>query len=206
MKKPIDPQEKKRLAYERDHYVSAGESRHAFRKNWPKKKAMLNQKKRQRASIALRRLEVLGNFESIEAATIEVTAKQLKQIASKEQTLKEGVMSLREYVQHTQEGREYRAGKASRDRERIEAKYKHLIAALEQDTDSVTSREFLRQIGRTDWDLRRFLQWNPDWKPRLQAKLREIRRSAEYARLKQEKKEAEIRRAKSLQDPVLKSV
>jgi hypothetical protein len=37
MKKHLSPQEKMELAYKRDHYVSAGESRHAFRKNWPKK-------------------------------------------------------------------------------------------------------------------------------------------------------------------------
>jgi hypothetical protein len=35
--KPKNPQDKKRMEYERNHYVIA-EYPHAFRKNWPRKK------------------------------------------------------------------------------------------------------------------------------------------------------------------------
>ena len=202
MKKRVTPQEKKRLAYERDHYVSGGESRHAFRKNWPKKKAMLNQKHRHRAAQALHKLEKLGDFESIEASTIEVTANQLRKVDPREKLQKWGVMSLQEFVKHNQEARESRAHRATRERERIEARYKHLISAFERDPESPKAKEFLRDTDLGDWYLRRFLKWNPEWKPRLNAKRLEVKRGAEKARMKREKKEAEKQRTKTLRDAI----
>src|SRR5260221_13840140 len=114
MKKRVTPQEKKRLAYERDHYVSGGESRHAFRKNWPKKKATLNQKHRHRAPQALHKLEKLGTFASIEASTIEVTANQMRKVDPRENLQKWAAMSLQELDQHNQEAPESRAHRTTR--------------------------------------------------------------------------------------------
>jgi hypothetical protein len=202
MKKRVTPQEKKRLAYERDHYVSGGESRHAFRKNWPKKKAMLNQKHRHRAAQALHKLEKLGDLESIEASGIEVTANQLRKVDPRETLQKWGVMSLQEFVRHNKEARDSRAHRATRERERIEARYKHLISALEQDPESPKAKEFLREIDLGDWYLQRFLKWNPEWKPRLKEKLLDVKRGAEKARMKREKKEAEKQRTMALRNAI----
>jgi len=98
MKKRLSPQEKKRVAYEKDHYVSAGESRHAFRKNWPKKKRKANKIHRHRASEALHSLERMANLAVVEDSPIEVTADQLRKADPREKLTKWGVQSLREYL------------------------------------------------------------------------------------------------------------
>src|SRR5580658_7100562 len=76
MGRRLTPQEKKDMAYSRDHYVSAGESRHAFRKNWPKKKAMANQAHRHSAAEKIRLLNRFSDSESIENSPNEVTREQ----------------------------------------------------------------------------------------------------------------------------------
>src|SRR5262245_7623821 len=52
MKKPTTPQDKKRLAYERDHYLLV-EYPHTFRRMWPKKKRLENQSYRHQVRQAL---------------------------------------------------------------------------------------------------------------------------------------------------------
>jgi hypothetical protein len=111
-------------------------------------------------------------------------------------------MSLQEFVKHNQEARESRAHRATRERERIEARYKHLISAFERDPESPKAKEFLREIDLGDWYLRRFLKWNPEWRPRLKEILLEVKRGAEKARMKREEKEAEKQRAKTLRDAI----
>lgn len=204
MKKRVTPQEKKRLAYERDHYVSGGESRHAYRKNWPKKKAMLNQKHRHRSAQALHQLEKLGDFESIEGSTIEVTAEQLRKIDPREKLFKFGVKSLREYVEKNQANREERALRARQKREQIQARYVALITALERNTESPKAKELLHEIASWDWGLRLFLRWNPEWKPRLTTKLLEVQSRAEKATRKRETKEAEKQGTKKILDAIQK--
>lgn len=71
MKRRLTPEEKKKLADEKDPYVSGGESRHAFRKNWAKKKAMLSQNHRHHATEKLSMLEKLGDIDSIEDSQME---------------------------------------------------------------------------------------------------------------------------------------
>ena len=113
-------------------------------------------------------------------------------------------MSLQEFVKHNQEARERRAHKATRERERIEARYRHLISAFERDPESPRAKEFLREIDLGNSYLRRFLKWNPEWKPRLKEKLLEVKRRAEKARVKREEKETEKQRAKKLRDAIQK--
>jgi hypothetical protein len=206
MKKRITPQEKKNIAYEKDHYVSAGESRHAFRKNWPKKKAMLNQKHRHRAGQLLHEIEKLGNFESIESSDTVVTADQLRKIDPREKLNKWGVKSLREYVEQNQEHREKGASRKQRYQEQIKARYVAFIAALERDPDSREAQELLREISYGGWHLRLFLKDNPEWRPRLRAKLVEINRLEVKAKLKREKKESEKRRVKKLKSALQRQI
>jgi|SRR5579863_6711689 len=202
MKKRVTPQEKKRLAYERDHYVSAGESRHAFRKKWPKKKAMVNQIHRRRAAEALHTLERLADFGSIEDSAIEVTANQLRKVDPKKKLSKYGVKSLREYVKHSQEGREERARRTSEEQAAIRAKYVNLINTLERNIKSPRAQELLSAIKRNDWNLRLFLRWNPEWKPRLKELFREVKRLDEKAKKQRERKEAEKQRMKALRESI----
>jgi len=202
MKKRVSPQEKKRLAYERDHYVSAGESRHAFRKNWPKKKAMANQIHRRRAVEALHALERLEESGSIEDSTIEVTAEQLRKSDPRKKLHKSGVQSLREYVERNQSKREERARQTLKERARIKTRYEALIRALERNIKSPKAQELLREIKLKDWNLRLFLRWNPDWKPRLREKFREVKRLEENVELRRRQKEAEKQRAKALRESI----
>jgi hypothetical protein len=206
MKKRITPREKKRLAYDRDHYVSGGESRHAFRKNWPRKKAMLNQKHRHRAGQLLHKLEKLGDFDSIEGSTIEVTADQLKKIDPREKLGKWGVQSLREYVERNEEKREERTIRRRQEWERIETRYIALIRALERNPGSPEAQELLREIPYGDWHLRLFLKRNPEWKPRLRAKLLELKRIDDKTRMKEEKKQSEKQRTKKLLGTIQKQI
>jgi hypothetical protein len=198
MKKRKSPQEKKALAYERDHYVSAGESRHAFRKKWPKKKAMMNQIHRHRADQAIHQLEKLGDLDSIDSSPIEVTAEQLRKVDPRKKLRKWGVMSLKKYVERNQEARVTRPEWARKGRERVDSKYKNLIKALEQTNELPKAKQLLREITYFDWHLTLFLKRNPDWRPRLEKQLSQIKRSTEKIRMHQEKKEAEKRRAEKL--------
>jgi hypothetical protein len=198
MKKRVTPQEKKRLAYERDHYVSGGESRHAFRKNWPKKKAMFNQKHRHRAAQALHRLEKLGDLNTIESNPIEVTSSQLNKIDPREKFFKYGVRSLREFVEQNRKKSKERPLRTREQRESIRVRYTELIISLERNVESAKAKELLREISSHDWGLRLFLSWNPEWRPRLEKKLLEARRSEEKAKMRREKKETEKQRAKRL--------
>jgi len=204
MKKRVSPQEKKRLAYERDHYVSGGESRHAFRRNWPKKKAMLNQKHRHRAAQALHKLEKLGDFKSIEDSTIEITANQLRKAHPREKLQKWGVMSLQEFVTGNQEARENRAQRATSERERVDGSCKDLISAFERDPQSPKALKLLRAVATNDLYLRLFLERNPEWQPRLRKRLLEVKRATEKARTKREQKEAEKQRVKLLRSAIQK--
>jgi hypothetical protein len=202
MKKRVTPQEKKRLAYERDHYVSAGESRHAFRKNWPKKKAMVNQIHRHRAAEALHTLERLGGSGSIEDSTIEVTAEQLRKSDPRKKLHKSGVQSLRKYVERNQSKREERARQTIKERARIKTRYETLIRALERNIKSPTAQELLREIKLNNWHLRLFLRWNPEWIPRLKQKFREVKRLEENAEMRRQQKEAEKQRTKMLRESI----
>lgn len=195
------PPEKKKLAYERDHYVSGGESRHAYRKNWPKKKVMLNQKHRRRAGLSLHQLEKLGDFKSIEDSKIEVTAEQLRKIDPREKLFKFGVKSLREYVEKNMEERENRALRRHQERDLITARCTERIAELERNPDSPRAQRFLREVasgGSWGWDFRLFLRWNPEWRPRLERAWLVATRAVEKAEMKRQKKEAEKQSTKAL--------
>lgn len=165
---------------------------------------MANQVHRHRAAEALYTLEKLGDFGSIEDSTIAVTADQLRKSDPRKNLSKWGVTSLREHVKRNQESREERSLRTRRERERIKAKYAALITALERNTDSPKAKELLDEIALSDWHLRLFLRWNPEWKPRLRQKLLEIKRASEKARMNRERKEAEKQRAKTLRNAIQK--
>jgi len=207
MKKRVAAPEKKKLAYERDHYVSGGESRHAYRKNWPKKKAMLNQKHRHRAAQALHQLEKLGDSGSIEDSRIEVTAEQLRKIDPREELFKFGVKSLKEYVERNLEKRDDRALRRHQEHDLITARCTARIAELERNPDSPRAQRFLREVasgGSRGWDFRLFLRWNPGWRPRLERAWLAAMRATEKAEMKRQKKEAEKQRTKALLNTIQK--
>lgn len=194
MKRRLTPQEKKKLAYARDHYVSAGESRHAFRKNWPKKKAMANQKRRHHAAQKLSILAKLGDFDSIEDSHFEITAPELAKLDPREKLFKVGVKSLREYIDKNAEKRTSRAWRRAESRKLVAARCNELIAALENSPSSRMARAFLRDVatsGDWGWSFWRFLQWYPESRPRLEKAWLKAAKAREKAVRKQQKKKAE---------------
>ena len=173
MKRRLTPQEKKKLAYARDHYVSAGESRHAFRKNWPKKKAMANQKRRHHAA---QKLSILAKLDP------------------REKLFKVGVKSLREYIDKNAEKRTSRAWRRAESRKLVAARCNELIAALENSPSSRMARAFLRDVatsGDWGWSFWRFLQWYPESRPRLEKAWLKASKAREKAVRKQQEKKAE---------------
>ena len=201
MKRRLTPQEKKKLAYQKDHYVSGGESRHAFLKNWPKKKAMLNQKNRHRAAQKLSAIEKLANIDSIEDSQSEITAEELRKVDPREKLSKFGVKSLREFVDKNAEKQEKRAWRRVETRKLIAARCKRLIAALETNPSSRTAQAFLRDVaaaGSWGWDFWIFLRWHPEFRPRLEKAWLAAKKAAEKAEMKRLKKEVEKEHTKAL--------
>jgi hypothetical protein len=90
MSKVKDPVEKKRLAYERDHYNRGGENAKSWRKKKPLKKAKARRVFR-RTSNALTRVS------AVEEATPTATSRRLSGLKQHEVT-DWGVMSLKEFV------------------------------------------------------------------------------------------------------------
>lgn len=90
MSKAKDPIEKKRLAYERDHYNRGGESNKSWRKNKPLKKAKARRAFR-KASNDLTRVSV------VEEATPIAAIRRLGGVKQHE-VIDWGVMSLKEFL------------------------------------------------------------------------------------------------------------
>jgi hypothetical protein len=206
MGRRLTPQEKKRLAYSRDHYVSAGESRHAFRKNWPKKKAMANQAHRHLATEKIRQLNKFSDSGSIENAPIEVTGEQLRKPDPRKKLDKCGVHSLREYIQYSRERRSERDGGVREQRERDDAEWRDCIIAVERNPGSVSTSQLLVRLTRWAWDRRLFLGRNPAWKLRLQKALAAEKKLQAKLKLKRDTKEAQKRRAETLKQSILSQI
>jgi hypothetical protein len=87
------PREKKRLAYDRDH-VTAAEYPHAFRKQWPRKKARANRACRRQVRQVL------------QAADGEIAVHEIR----REQVQKWGVVTVRTRIEQKREKRQAMVG------------------------------------------------------------------------------------------------
>src|ERR1700723_372061 len=204
MGRRLAPREKKDLAYSRDHYVSAGESRHAFRKNWPKKKAMANQAHRHSAAEKIRLLKRLGDSESTENAPKEVTSEQLRKPDPRKKLEKHGVRSLRAHIRHSRDKRSGRDGGVRDRQQRDDAEWQNCITAMERNPASLATSQLLHRLTRWAWNRRFFLSRNPEWKPRLQKALAAAKTLEAKLNLKRETKDAQKRRVENLKQSILK--
>jgi hypothetical protein len=202
VKKSRSPQQKKALAYTRDHYVSAHESRHAYRNNWHIKKARLHHVSRQLAREALHRLEICRDEASIEKAPAEVTAGQLRKADPRLKFFKSHVWTLAEYLKHNRNGRKEREETNRSERLERRAKYEEMIVALEKDPRSPKARKLLREISEVPSFVWQFLRENPEWKPRLQAKLAEVKRATAKVAKQRQVKAEQIQRTRTLLESV----
>lgn len=98
--KEKSPQEKKRDSYKRDRYVQL-EAPHAFRKNWPKKKARAQQAYRHEAK------QVLDT--AVKAPEIADVSENVVKTLKREKVVKFGKMRLREWLDRHQRERIMRA-------------------------------------------------------------------------------------------------
>ena len=93
----LTPQEKKRLAYLRDHYYRGGESKIAWRRGKPlkKRKAIHSARRKYKAEIK----KLAENDDPELSALRRLTTTKQRKISDW------GVLSLREYVERAKEGR-----------------------------------------------------------------------------------------------------
>jgi hypothetical protein len=202
VKKRLSPQEKKQLAYDRDHYVSGGESCHGFRKKWPKKKATMNQKFRHQVAQALHKMEKIGDAEIIENSTVEVTAEQIRKPHPKDKLSKWGVTSLKEFVKSRLEKRVSRTRHRHGERERDDAFLKGLIIEFERNQESRKAKHLILLITHASSGLHDFLKTHPAWKARLQNQLLEKEKTERQLQIR----EAEKKRIRTLQRAIQKQV
>lgn len=198
MRKRKSPQDKKSLAYARDHYVAAYESRHAYRNNWHIKKSRLHHVNRQQTREALRALELFGNEASIEDAPIEATSGQLGTVNPRLKFFKAGVWTLAEYLKRGQDERKERGQSNRTERLERKAEYEEMILALEKDARSRKAAKLLLEIAQSPSHVWQFLRENPEWKPRLKAGLAQIKRAKAKAAKQRRIKQTQIQRTKSL--------
>jgi hypothetical protein len=104
MSKIKNPQEKKRLHYDEDHVVCGGEAPHAFRRKWPRKKALSNRLYRRRADQATKAAEkeVRGDAaEHLESTA--VTNAMIRKSLRRKPLVKWGVLTVRQEVNNSLE-------------------------------------------------------------------------------------------------------
>lgn len=104
------PQQKKELAVKKDHFVRA-EHPHAFRKNWPRKKARTNRDYRRKTEEILSQAKRAITSEDSEIVAGELTAAHIKQSVSRKRLRKSGKVSLAERISITQANRKRSIGK-----------------------------------------------------------------------------------------------
>ena len=111
MRQKRTPQAKKELDYEKQHF-SPGEYPHAFRRNWPRKKARVNREYRRKAD------ELLSKISIEPAVTVEeqiddggLTRNRFRKSVLKKRVRKWGVATLKERVDSRLETRASQIGR-----------------------------------------------------------------------------------------------
>jgi len=184
------PPEKKDRAYREDHVVTS-EYPHAFRRQWPRKKARSHRAYRRRVNQLLGRLPETHNDEDDRRE--DSTAESVRRTIAR----KDGVITLREYVIRTHERRVRTTAwnffktpyDASTHRPRFAAflseitkgdtPYLREVATFFGDMlDGVavgySGRPLPPSPRHVDW-VKAFLRDEPDWEPRLRAWILRVR-------------------------------
>ena len=89
------PQEKKQLEYTRDHFTFA-EHVHAFRKQWPLKKALSNRKYRRKSDELLAPAKTGMSVDDAELTSGDVTSARVMKLVRRERLHKSGTVTVGE--------------------------------------------------------------------------------------------------------------
>ncbi len=181
--KPKNPQDKKRIEYERNHYVIA-EYPHAFRKNWPRKKVRANREFRRKADEVVNDLRHLSASDAVDVAeTLSVTRERVLKSISKQRLRKWSVVSLHERVQRTLEDRVRHKARLffrmSYESDTHRASFvKYLPSVIENESayfmplamffDELLNQYVPWQIRDREWLMEFFLE-EPEWEQRLRS-------------------------------------
>jgi hypothetical protein len=103
------PQQKKELEYTRDHFTFAKHV-HAFRKEWPLKKALANRELRRKGDELLAQAKPGISVNDAEVVVGEMTAAQLKKSVSRKRLHKRGTVAVGEKIKLKIEKRKETAG------------------------------------------------------------------------------------------------
>ncbi|HWB33520.1 MAG TPA: hypothetical protein VG714_10120 [Acidobacteriaceae bacterium] len=136
------PQEKKQLAYDRDHY-SSGESDKA-RRSWGRKKANANRQYRRKSDELF--AEIKPGMDASNASEIaeELTVAHVQKSLTRKRLQKWSAVTLRETVSRSLTHREERAGRRARSKQR---KYDAVSSALDVMT-SLRAEELTKFVRR----------------------------------------------------------
>ena len=183
MSKKKTPQEKKKAAYEKDHYTFAWNSPHGFRKTWKKKKSRGNRVIRRKSRKLLHEVEKLAHKElgpDQESLTAELFRKGL----SRQKLRKGGVVNLGEKIDRKKEYRESSFNLKARSSAGRTAGFRRFVNALLNDKEY--REENVLQLSRltTLTHFQSFLEQEPSWVPKLEQWLLSAQKRIEWRRLK----------------------
>ena len=187
MSKKKIPQEKKKAAYEKDHYTFAWNSPHGFRKTWKKKKSHVNRVIRRKSRNLLHEVEKLAHKElgpDQESLTAELFRKGL----SRKRLRKVGVVSLREKIERKKEYRASSFNLKARSAAGRTAGFRRFVNALLNDKEY--REENVLRLSRltTLAHFQSFLEQEPSWVRKLEQWLLSAQRRIEWRRSKRAQK------------------
>jgi hypothetical protein len=145
------PPEKKQLEYTRDHFTFA-EYPHAFRKQWPLKKALVNRKFRRKSDELLAQAKCGMSSDEAERASRDVTSAQINKSVTRQRLIKSGTVTVGERVERKLQKRKEAAGRRVKSRRKYDEllqKALDVLGALEgeQLTDCVRRYAALTRGG-----------------------------------------------------------
>ncbi|HEV2238105.1 MAG TPA: hypothetical protein VGR57_15700 [Ktedonobacterales bacterium] len=187
-RRKLSPQQKKALAYRKDHPLQA-ENPHAFRHHWPRQRAAINQAYRHRVR------QLLGEYRGVPVEERDDSAGARVRSVRRRSKRKWGAVPLRAAIQQRQRRQVYGAARqyfghpyiAARDHQRFSAylaaltagatarqpglarRFADLLDAARQANPDMTRYRTGTMPSQYPAWLRAFLRDEPAWEPRLRA-------------------------------------
>lgn len=129
-RQPKSPQEKKELAYTRDHFTGGYNSTRKFVKNWKRKKVRFNREFRRKADRSLLQAKPGTPSGDLEVISGEVTVDGLQKSTLRKRLKKAGTVTVGEKVRGTMERRQEMAGRRVRQKEAQDERFAETVATL----------------------------------------------------------------------------
>lgn len=189
MSKKKTPREKKKAAYERDHYTFPWASPHGFRKTWKKKKNYANRVVRRKSKDLLHEVEKFSP-EQLGPEKECLTSGLFRTGLSRKRLNKVGVVSLREKIKDKKERRESSFNLKARSEAGRGAGFRKFIGALLSDKEYTEDNVTRLSRAAQSSHFQTFLGEEPIWLPKLEQWLLSARKRAEWRELERERRKS----------------